>query len=176
MSAVPFLAPFNAKAMSYEEIAKTFVASRKFSELAGQWNSLLIGPRGSGKTTLLKMLSPNALRAWNAPEAAEYKANINYTGIYVPADIAWGGMISALGDGNLDGPSFELVAEAAFATNVFLSTISTMQGRVSKPLGQDQSYRSATIPADKIEELVVSISQLWKLEPRSVSLRGISLR
>lgn len=175
MSAVPFLAPFNAKAMSYEEIAKTFVASRKFSELAGQWNSLLIGPRGSGKTTLLKMLSPNALRAWSAPEAAEYKANINYTGIYVPADIAWGGMISSLGDGNLDSTCFEVVAEAAFATNVFLATINTMQGRIMKQPGQSQHYRSATIPAEKIEELVVSISLLWKLEPRSVSLRGISL-
>lgn len=175
MSAISFLAPFNAKAMSYEEIASTFVASQKFAELAGQWNALLVGPRGSGKTTLLKMLSPSALGAWHGPDADQYKASINYTGVYVPADIAWGGMISSLGDGKLDEASFELVAEAAFATNVFLATISTMLSRVTHLRGQAEPYRFASIPPDKVEELVTSIAHLWKLEPRSISLRGISL-
>lgn len=59
-----FLDPFNAKAMTFREVASTFVSSTKFAELAGRWNALLVGPRGSGKTTLMKMLSVEALRAW----------------------------------------------------------------------------------------------------------------
>lgn len=45
----PFLSAFNAKAMSFEEVARQFVVSEKFQQLAGQWNSLLVGPRGSGR-------------------------------------------------------------------------------------------------------------------------------
>ena len=44
MSRQNFLEPFNAKAMTYAEVAKTFVPSSKFAQLAGAWNSVLVGP------------------------------------------------------------------------------------------------------------------------------------
>ncbi len=78
---VPFVAAFNAKAMPFAEIARTFVPPRKFAELAGHWNAVLVGPRGSGKTTLFKMLSVQGLSAWTGDEAVSYRAGIDYSGI-----------------------------------------------------------------------------------------------
>lgn len=174
MSAPSFLSAFNAKAMSYEQVASSFVSSTKFSELAGQWNSLLIGPRGSGKTTLLRMLSIDGMRAWPGAEADKYRTELNYTGIYVPSDIAWGEMINSLGKG-MDEACFSLISEAAFATNVMIATISAMQVRLQPVSTSDlkHRYRSTDISAAATEELTREIAAYWKLEPRSASLRSL---
>lgn len=55
---------FNARDLKPEDVAGTFVPSKKYSDLSAPTHALLIGPRGSGKTTLLKMLSLEALRLW----------------------------------------------------------------------------------------------------------------
>lgn len=174
MSTSSFLSAFNAKAMSYEQVASSFVSSPKFAQLAGQWNSLLVGPRGSGKTTLLRMLSLEGMQAWPSTEAEQFRNELNYTGIYVPADIAWGEMVSALGR-NMEGGSFEIIAEAAFVTNVMLATISTMQVRLQCTSSTEKrcSYRAVEISQTKIEEVAKEIARLWKLELRSASLLSV---
>lgn len=175
MTSISFLSAFNAKAMSYEQVANSFVSSAKFAELAGQWNALLVGPRGSGKTTLLRMLSLEGMRSWVGPEADRYRRELNYTGIYVPADIAWGEMVNALGNGNLDSDTLELVSEAAFATNVFMSTVSTIQLRLQSPSSDSShlAYRAVSLTGNSVEEVVRSIAELWKLQPRSLSFRSL---
>lgn len=176
MSSVTFLDPFNAKAMTYRQVAKSFVQSSKFHELAGKWNALLIGPRGSGKTTLMKMLSLEALRAWDVEEASSYRAGIQYTGIYVPSDIAWGEMVKGLGNANLDEASTILISSAAFVTNVLQSTVMAMQSRlvVSSDTPNVNNYRMATCTSEQLEEFVRSLAELWKLSPKSLSLRGLA--
>jgi hypothetical protein len=176
MTALSFLSAFNAKAMSYEQVADSFVSSPKFAQLAGQWNALLVGPRGSGKTTLLRMLSLEGLRSWSGPEADAYRANLNYTGIYVPSDIAWGEMINSLGDG-MDKTCFNLIAEAAFATNVMIATVSAMQLRLQSVSSVEDRhrYRAVQIASCDLEEVVREIAELWKLQPRTASLRSLQL-
>lgn len=175
MTSISFLSAFNAKAMSYEQVASSFVSSVKFAELAGQWNALLVGPRGSGKTTLLRMLSLEGMRSWSGAEANRYRSELNYTGIYVPADIAWGEMVNALGNGNLDRDTLDLVSEAAFATNVFMSTINTLQLRLQPSSSGDprSAYRAVSIERGSAEEVVRAIAELWKLQPRSLSFRSL---
>lgn len=175
MTSISFLSAFNAKAMSYEQVASSFVSSAKFAELAGQWNALLLGPRGSGKTTLLRMLSLEGMRSWVGPEADQYRRELDYTGIYVPADIAWGEMVNALGNGNLDDDTLDLVSEAAFATNVFMATVSTLQLRLQPLVAANlpESYRAVSLAPDGVEEVVRSIAELWKLQPRSLSFRSL---
>lgn len=175
MTSISFLSAFNAKAMSYEQVASSFVSSAKFAELAGQWNALLVGPRGSGKTTLLRMLSLEGLRSWSGDEADEYRRELNYTGIYVPADIAWGEMVNALGNGCLDRDTLELVSEAAFATNVFMATVSTLQLRLQPSPSNDLrlGYRAVSLVNESVEEVVRSIAELWKLQPRALSFRSL---
>ena len=58
-------------------------------ELARPRHTIIAGPRGSGKTTLLKMLQPAALRAWASEEAVPYRDLVDYTGVFIPADIIW---------------------------------------------------------------------------------------
>lgn len=174
MSTPSFLSAFNAKAMSYEQVATSFVSSTKFSHLAGQWNSLLVGPRGSGKTTLLRMLSLEGMRAWPGDEADQFRDELNYTGIYVPADIAWGEMINALGR-TMSGTGFDLIAEAAFVTNVMIATISAMQVRLQQSTSEFDRYNYRSVQLNQIQLEVVSkeIALLWKLEPRSASLLSL---
>lgn len=170
-----FLDPFNAKAMTFREVASTFVPSPNFSMLAGKWNALLIGPRGSGKTTLMKMLSVESLRAWNGSDALAYRENIAFTGIYVPSDIAWGEMVKAL-SATLDETSTNFISAAAFVTNVLQSVVMAMQSRLNVPESQlpGADFRLARCPAEKLEHAVTEIAQLWRLSIRSLSLQGLA--
>lgn len=175
MAALSFLAPFNAKVMSHIEIADSFVISPKFRELAGSWNSLLVGPRGSGKTTLLRMLSLDGLRAWKGDEANLFRSEINYTGVYIPSDIAWGEMIKALSNNQEDQNHIDLIAESAFLTNVLLSIASAMQARLAQDAMPDRhnDFRRATISQEALEGLVLHISNIWKIAPKTASFKAV---
>jgi len=161
--------------MSFREVATTFVPSPKFKLLAGAWNALLIGPRGSGKTTFMKMLSVEALRAWQSAEADAYRQNIKYTGIYVPSDIAWGEMVRAL-SATLDDSSTNLISSAAFVTNVLQSVVMAMQSRLKSREGNVNSsdFRAVTYVNDDLEAAISEIADLWKLSTRSLSLQGLA--
>lgn len=170
-----FLDPFNAKAMTFREVASTFVPSPNFSLLAGKWNALLIGPRGSGKTTLMKMLSVESLRAWDGPDALAYRENVDFTGIYVPSDIAWGEMVKALSS-TLDETTTNLISAAAFVTNVLQSVVMAMQSRINVPESQlpGADFRLAKCTAPQLELVVTEIAQVWRLSIRSLSLQGLA--
>lgn len=168
-----FLEAFNAKAMTPIEVAKTFVPSSRFEELAGPWNAILVGPRGSGKTTLLKMLSIACQMAWTGPIANNYQQSIGYAGIYVPTDIAWAEMVKALNQGGLSIEIAELISEAAFVTSALLATVNTMGLRLNLH-AIDPTHRLAVhLESKKLESLVDSLSRLWKLSVESVSLEAV---
>jgi predicted AAA+ superfamily ATPase len=59
---------YNARMLSPEEIARTFVINDAYRKLLRVEHSILRGPRGTGKTTLLKMLTPRALKEWGDRE------------------------------------------------------------------------------------------------------------
>ncbi|MGH8546796.1 MAG: hypothetical protein ACREX3_24925, partial [Gammaproteobacteria bacterium] len=59
---------YNARMLSPEEIARTFVINENYRKLLMNEHSVLRGPRGTGKTTLLKMLTAPALREWKDRE------------------------------------------------------------------------------------------------------------
>jgi len=56
---------FNAKYLSYQEVADSFISNTEFYQLQANASILLMGPRGCGKTTLLKMLTPAGLHYWS---------------------------------------------------------------------------------------------------------------
>ena len=80
---------FNARYMSFEEIAKSFIVSEHFKNIIRPEHTILTGSRGCGKTTLLKMLHPKALAVWDTDEAREIKRNIEFNGVYIPSDRQW---------------------------------------------------------------------------------------
>lgn len=173
MSRQTFLEPFNAKAMSYAEVARTFVPSIKFTQLAGAWNSVLVGPRGGGKTTLFKMLSAEGQEAWTGAAAEPYKKTVGYTGIYVPSDIAWGTMLESLIESGQDETIGILFSEAAFVTHVLLSVASGMDRHVAlNPvvrLERDTGPAIGEPTQADLERVVATIATLWKVQPVSLS-------
>jgi energy-coupling factor transporter ATP-binding protein EcfA2 len=86
---VPLYDTFNAKYLTYQQVAESFIPNDEFMQLLGNCHTLLMGPRGCGKTTLLKMLSPVALNFLNTKNSKIIKSSINFTAIYIPSDIQW---------------------------------------------------------------------------------------
>ena len=117
---------FNARAISAESLAEGFIPPDHFGTMIRRAHTLVIGPRGSGKTCLMKMLQPAALNAWKSEDAADYKKQIDFSGVYIPADISWSGQLRHLGADRLD-PAFRTKLESAALTahvlHAFLSTI-----------------------------------------------------
>src|SRR2546421_8453034 len=90
MKETPFLySSFNARQLTPEEVAETFVAPPQYEQLCKTEHTLLLGPRGSGKTTLLKMLTAPALRAWGKKGEVEVR-QLPFKAIYIPADVLKG--------------------------------------------------------------------------------------
>lgn len=162
---------FNAKAMSFDDIASSFIPSQKFTELCGNHHSLLLGPRGSGKTTLLKMLSIDGIRSWNNLDGSKFQKEVDFTGIYIPADSVWGGMIDAISgeDVNLEKVQLrKLLMEAAFTTNVLMATAHTLYH-----VHEEAGFRSIPLSRDKFKKLFNDISALWKLESEAYSFMSM---
>ena len=163
---------FNARDLEPAKVATSFVPFEKYDELLKPHHSLLIGPRGSGKTTLLKMLSLEALRAWEHPRAEEYRKRVDYSGIFVPADITWGGMVDSLADESVPQDCANALGEIAFGINVMLATTEVMGMRLRE--GDLSSlYRGASVTGD-IEALVRAIAKNWELELETISFNGIA--
>lgn len=161
---VTFLKAFNAKEMPDREVARTFVTAENFRRLAGNWNALLLGPRGSGKTTLLKMLRLPALRMWDSEDADQFRQAINFTGVFVPADITWGEMLDALGRRKLSGELKESVVECVFCTNVLLGLVEAFESRITPTENAIAgNYRCAEFNHILLSEAIKQIAGHWQL-------------
>jgi energy-coupling factor transporter ATP-binding protein EcfA2 len=113
---------FNAKKLSPQEIAGSFVRPVSFPALAGADHCYVIGPRGSGKTTLLRMLTGESLMAWEADatrDAPGWKQRITYSSIFLPADELWASQTTPK------------TAKAAFTAQMLYAFVETMIYRTS---------------------------------------------
>ncbi len=84
---------FNARWMSPEQIAYSFIPVPEFQKLVHTNNAILLGPRGCGKTTLLKMLTRRAIDTWDKFRKDEFDSKIfdypQFETIYIPSDSRW---------------------------------------------------------------------------------------
>lgn len=156
--------------MSYSQIASSFVPFNKFQDLAGDWNALLLGPRGSGKTTLFKMLSLDGLRSWNNESGQKYKKEINFSGIYIPADYVWGEMLQSIAqsENNQHENIKEHLMIAAFTTNVLMATADALH--LTQEEGQ---FRSINLSNEQLINIINELAMQWKIEPKTYSFRSI---
>lgn len=166
---------YNARALAPAQVAKTFVPSQIFKELANRAHTLIVGPRGSGKTTLLKMLQQPALEAWNHAEADEYRAKIDYTGVFIPADISWSEQVKSLGHGKLRQQDCALLGKAAFTTHVLGALVDAMITRIDPCQSAAYEHRRVSLSDVAEAEMVAELSIAWYLSPqlpRLISLRS----
>jgi len=83
----------NARALSPQEVAKTFVSTQTFWRLLSPKNHIVVGARGSGKTALAKMLSHEHLRLLDDERARSIIDTKSLVGIYIPTRLEWVGAL-----------------------------------------------------------------------------------
>ncbi len=114
---------FNARDLSFQQVADSFIINDYFEKLIDNNHSLLMGPRGCGKTTLLKMLTPSALYFWDKKRSSNLFESISFWSIYIPTDIHWKNQLDQLyKDLGNDNKSLE-ISKATITINILLSQI-----------------------------------------------------
>lgn len=139
----------NAKRMTADQVASTFVVPGSFDRLTGQDHVYVIGPRGSGKTTLLRMLTGENLTAWTGPSADSARRGIRFSSVFLPADELWASQTTNIN------------ARAAFSSQLFLALVDTLLYRLS---GNSNVHLPATISPQSEAALTAHFAKLWGLE------------
>ncbi|PZO46791.1 MAG: hypothetical protein DCF16_18570 [Alphaproteobacteria bacterium] len=167
---------FNARFLTPEQVARTFVAPTQYWDLLSSGHSVLRGPRGSGKTTLLKMLQPIALAAWQAPEAPRACELLDFTAIFVPADILWSEQITTAAGLQADAQRVAAFRHQAFRAHLALSFLDTLsQCARSETVRSHPTLKHLAItltPAEEAE-LVRSLAEVWGADVRVPSIFGL---
>lgn len=116
---------FNARNLSPDEIANSFIENPQYADLLQVNHSLLLGPRGCGKTTLLKMLMPQTINIWNNIPGND-KIDLPFYGVYVPTDNQWKKQLIQLANSFPLLPDFSnIISKVIVNTNVVKSVVNT---------------------------------------------------
>jgi hypothetical protein len=153
---------FNARAVSAERLAKGFIPSANFGTVSRRAHTLVVGPRGSGKTCLLKMLQPAALNVWTSAEAEGFKKKIDFSGVYIPADISWNQQLKYLGADRLPDRLRLRIEAATVTAHVLHAFISTALDRMNIT---DRSLRRLHLKlSDRVEmQICETLAKRWKI-------------
>lgn len=113
---------FNARYLSFEQVAESFIPNNEFLELLENTHSIVMGPRGCGKTTLLKMLTPMALD--ECKKTQHLISQIPFYGIYIPADKHWDSQLQHMETlFGKESKNPELISKVLVSINTLTSTI-----------------------------------------------------
>lgn len=112
---------FNARYVGFEDVARSFVPNHQFRELIKPESSIIVGPRGCGKTTLLKMLHPRAYYATITDEVKSLYGEMDFWGVYIPADIQWTTLLRILKNKETNSFSIDKVVGTLISINVLSS-------------------------------------------------------
>lgn len=161
---------YNARGLTPEAVARSFVAPAQFSAVSSSGNCVLVGPRGSGKTTLLRMLDPRALLEWEVHAGGS--SNVDYVGVFVPIDAVW---VSSLSNALKSKEEREDAGAylAVYALSAARSIVDIMRWRISEE-GANSSFRVA-MNSDLEAEVASRMSSIW-LPSTSVARSFLELR
>lgn len=159
---------FNARYLSLEDVAKSFIPNRDFIKLYQSSHSILMGPRGCGKTTLFKMLTPRAINVWNSENSKQHKTKINFWGIYIPADKQWDRQLKNFQVKFHDQSFQKIITKCIITTNVLNSIVDTFSDLIDIYINEDQ---------DKLDyqaKIAKDLIEIWDIEgPISASFLEI---
>ncbi|MBK8459151.1 MAG: hypothetical protein IPL43_02140 [Micropruina sp.] len=163
---------FNARALSPAAVARTFVEPKpQYNLLVKRAHSLLVGPRGGGKTTLLKMLTPEGIEHWrDAPEAV---LGMDYSGVFVPTDIAWDRQLKALGGAGLPTRFVDALVVAIFTTHTLKAFVTCLRYRVAGLSTASRAFRRLSMTRAQEAEVARAMSRVLDLELPLASLSGL---
>ncbi len=164
---------FNARALTPDRVAKSFIPPFHFRSLIERKHHLLIGPRGSGKTTLLKMLQPQALNVWQHDSADEVRGSIDFTGVFIPTDISWKSQIDSLMAGGFSSGDADVISFSLFCTNVMRSLCAALEDRISE--SASKTFRGVSVSTETESRIAQSLGEEWGLSLKIPSLAGVNL-
>jgi len=121
------------------------------------------------------MLQQAALETWSHPDAERFREAIDYTGVYVPADITWSMQLTFLGGGRLDETTHEVLARAAFTSHVLRALALAMGERLDPQSDRPFPHRRLSIREDKHAEIALAISEAWHVTLSVPTLRSLAL-
>ncbi|MBB5865095.1 ATP-binding protein [Xanthomonas sp. 3058] len=157
---------YNARGLTPEAIAQSFVAPAQFEPVLSAGNCVLVGPRGSGKTTLLRMLDPRALLKW-AP-LNQRSTTGSYIGVFVPIDAAWiSSLTNALKSTCEERDSGAYLA--VYALSAARAIVDVMRWRSSEG-GRGTDFYVDIVPETEID-LASALSEAWL--PNHVRARSL---
>lgn len=165
---------FNARDLAPVEVASNFLAPPVFERLLSKVHSVLEGPRGSGKTTLLRMLTPEAFSLWRQVEPGQ---DIDFIGIFVPADIRWAKQLTVRTDRISNIVAKDALLHASFSVALSLAFIETIQSCAKLHAKFGAAHPAIFFPLDRAleAEIVASLSYVWGLDVPLPSFNGINL-
>ena len=167
------LESYNARHLRLRDIASTFVSSQFFEILSAPRHSLILGPRGSGKTTLLKMLLQPALEYWDAPDAANFRSRIDFTGIFVPTDITWVNQLVSFKDRLKDESVERVFVTAVFSTHICRAFVTAVRERTEVLEDRPFAFRRKNLSSLQCERIARHLIHTWKLGDIFPSLAAI---
>lgn len=155
---------FNARYLSFEEIASTFIQNDQYDELFKLNHSLLMGPRGSGKTTLLKMLTPMCQFYYEKNEKVS-----PFFGVYIPTDIHWKRQIEHFQNEFKNDILFqEIISKQIVSANILISLCNTFSFLI------ESKETKAMEDLEREENLCSELIDEWKIsKPTSSNISSL---
>ncbi len=168
---------FNARFLTSEEVARTFIPPPQYDRLVEVGHSVLLGPRGSGKTTLLKMLQVRALAAWDDEKAAEVRRNIGYHAIFLGTDVLWGSQLESRTKDIADDEKRSQIRRTSFRLHMSLAFLNALDECRDKALSEHPELGRFTYPifGNAERELARSLARTWLMDPSIDSLLGLRI-
>lgn len=166
---------YNARFMTPEQVAETFVPSQNFLSLLDLDHGLIIGPRGSGKTSLLKMLQVSALRTWDHPRAEDLRQRVGFTGVFIPTDIVWKEQFSSINAIVNDPEVSEAIGDTLVTISILKALLDSIQTRLIKGNTRYGSFKSVSMSTDDQRELFSSLGKLWFINSSVPTARSLDV-
>ncbi len=168
---------FNARNLTPEEVAWTFISNADYNNLWRNDHTVLLGPRGSGKTTMLKMLTVQALHTWDDPRAQALRKSRPFTAIYVPTDMHWHHQLKHGEERLRFSPDLKhAVSQCAVTTSILLAVIRTFQDRL-KYEAPDESKKESVVSRQLIQSwLLGNVVPTFEMIAIALKARIVEIR
>jgi hypothetical protein len=121
------------------------------------------------------MLQPRALETWSDVEAERYRSTIDYTGVFMPADVSWREQVAAIGEA-LPAATEALFSYAAFCTTVLHSLVDVALWRTRPSEVTASAFRRVQLTRENEQSLVERVTQSWALPTDVPSLLSLKHR
>lgn len=170
-----FTKSFNAKSTSKQSLCHSFIPNSHFDRLISPNHTIMVGPRGSGKTTLLRMCDVEALDIWGADKSDEYRSKIEFSGVFIPTDRFWKAQYDTLIEKFKDDPLLKKLLLSSFTYHVLECFCNAIIFRTQRTKEKNSYFRHVELSKNCEAELVSFLKDLWCVDVRIPSLRGLSI-